>query len=160
MWYKWFYSKSHKNVPAYFDWGTKILNGAKSFANLLKSQDISYISMRTWMMDILIPKAPKYIFVREKCKDLLTGIHINLLKAFYFLVGLCRNKCVYVRSSDTNDFIQSLTRICYSTTNEILWYLTGAKNSFSKQILHQHVDMNDRNVKPRCDIYAFFFLFN
>ena len=72
------------------------------------------------MMDILIPKAPKYIFVREKCKDLLTGIHINLLKAFYFLVGLCRNKCVYVRSSDTNDFIQSLTRICYSTTNEIL----------------------------------------
>lgn len=72
------------------------------------------------MIEILIPKAPKYIFVREKCKDLPTAIHINLLKAVYFLVGLCRNRCVYVRSSDTNDFIQSLTRMCYSTTNEII----------------------------------------
>ena len=67
------------------------------------------------MIEILTPKAPKYIFVREKCKDLPTGIHINLLKLVYFFVifvGLCRNRYVYVRSSDTNDLIQSLTRMC------------------------------------------------
>ena len=67
------------------------------------------------MIEILTPKAPKYIFVREECKDLPTGIHINLLKLVYFFVifvGLCRNRYVYVRSSDTNDLIQSLTRMC------------------------------------------------
>ena len=97
---------------------TKILNGAKRFKNLLKSQDISYISIRTWMIKILILKAPKYIFVREKCKDLPTGIHINLLKSVFLLVifvGLCRNRCVYVRSSDTSDSHSSdtsLARMC------------------------------------------------